>query len=173
MVRDASGMILHICIGVAVLILMFAATSDIALRMVPNWVSVAIALDGALIQILSRNLVFSLLAALIVFGVAIAGWHRNLMGGADVKLLAAVSLLVHPMAVPKLVLGIALAGGLLAVFYKIVGIMPHMPVRAQTRCLAARLVRIERYRISHGYALPYVVAITTGTFYVLAKGQAT
>lgn len=160
-------------IDVALFVLLAATTSDLAVRTVPNWFSVVLGIDGISMRIQDDMIVFSVLGAGIVFILAFCCWRRQIMGGADVKLLAAVSFLVRPSAIPTLMLAIALAGGMLGLLYWILPRLLLKPSTVRPRFILGRVLRIERYRISRGFSLPYVVAIAVGSVYAIGKGLAT
>ena len=149
------------------LALVAAALHDIAARTIPNGLCLAIACAGLLARALAEELLPGLLAAGLVFLLGWAAWRCRVMGGGDVKLLAACALLAPPAAVPGLVLAIALAGGLLALAY--LGLRPVVPVPALARPapLLARARRAEAWRIRRRGPLPYGVAIALGTFFTL------
>jgi prepilin peptidase CpaA len=161
------------------LALVAAALHDIAARTIPNGLSLAIACAGLLARALADELLPGLMAAGLVFLLGWAAWRCRVMGGGDVKLLAACALLAPPGAVPALVLAVALAGGLLALTY--LGLRPLLPAPilggtnlAATNlagpslaALPRRALRAELWRIRRGGPLPYAVAIALGTFFTL------
>jgi len=149
------------------LALVAAALHDIAARTIPNGLSLAIACAGLLARALADELLPGLVAAGLVFLLGWAAWRCRVMGGGDVKLLAACALLAPPAAAPGLVLAVALAGGLLALAY--LGLRPVMPAPALARPtpLAARAWRAEAWRIRRRGPLPYGVAIALRTFFTL------
>ncbi|NPD69203.1 prepilin peptidase [Lichenicola cladoniae] len=158
------------CVLIAIPLLLAASASDLTARMVSNRVCLALGVDGVAMQTVAHTLPVSILAMLAVFIPALICWRHGIMGGGDVKLFAATALLVHPAAVPMLVLAIALAGGVLGVSY---WTMMHLLSRPTTSPPAnpfRRILRVERHRICRGFSLPYAVAISIGTFYVLGKG---
>lgn len=157
------------CLMIGVLLLVAAAVSDLAARTLPNRLSVAVGLDGLVMQVASRTVPAALLASGIVFVLAIICWRYRVMGGGDVKLLAAVCLLVPPLAVPSLLLAISLAGGLLGVVYLAMPRMLRQPSTTRPRSMLGRIVRIEHYRVSRRFSLPYAVAISAGTLCVIAR----
>ena len=154
----------------ATLLLVLAAAGDVTLRIVPNWLSMAIAADGILLRIHNGNLLTAVVAALVVFVAAALCWRRGLMGGGDVKLLAAASLLVTPSLVPGFVLLVGLAGGILGLAYCAMRLVLRKPSRVRPRALVARVLRIEQHRISRGFSLPYASAIAAGGMYSLLGG---
>lgn len=149
------------------LALVAAALHDIAARTIPNRLSLGIACLGLLARVLADELLPGLLASGGVFLLACLAWRCRVMGGGDVKLLAACALLAPPAAVPGLVLAVAMAGGLLALAY--LGLRPGMPAPAPARPahLGARALRAEAWRIRRRGPLPYGVAIALGTFFTL------
>ncbi len=163
-------MMIQIGILIAISLLMLAAVGDVALRIVPNWLSVAVATDGIVLRTVYGNLPVAAAAALAVFVPAALCWRRGLMGGGDVKLLAAASLLVAPSLVPRLLLLVALAGGLLGLVYYAMRLVLRAPSRIRSRLLVVRILRIEQHRISRGFSLPYASAIALGCVYCLLKG---
>lgn len=155
----------------AVITLFFAALHDVVFRTVPNWTSVVLVLVGILLQILSGTLMLGLLAGALVFLGAAFCWHRGWLGGGDVKLLAAVTVLVPPTLTLNLLLDIALAGGILALLYLLLARLVTRPLIVPRQPgLLRRIWRAELYRIHRGGPLPYALAIATGAFLVLLKG---
>jgi prepilin peptidase CpaA len=155
----------------ASLALVAASLHDIAARTIPNRLCLALACLGLLARALAGDLLPGLLAAGLVFLLALLAWRCRVMGGGDVKLLAACALLPPPAAVPSLVLAVALAGGLLALAYVALPLLlpAPAPAPALTRpiALAARALRAEAWRIRRRGPLPYGVAIALGTFFTL------
>lgn len=158
------------CLAIAILLLLAAAASDVARRIVPNRVCVALGLDGLVMQISAHSLPLSMLTMLGVFVPAAICWRYRLMGGGDVKLLAAATLLVQPRAVPVLVLAVALAGGLFGLMYWTAGHLLRAPAVERPSDRLRRILRIERHRMYRGFSLPYAVAISCGTLYVFGRG---
>ncbi|MFC7473077.1 prepilin peptidase [Dankookia sp. GCM10030260] len=144
-----------------------AALHDIAARTIPNRLSLGIAGLGLLARVLADEALAGLLAGCLVFLLACFAWRCRVMGGGDVKLLAACALLPPPAAVPGLVLAVALAGGALALTY--LALQPLLPAPALARpgALPARALRAEAWRIRRRGPLPYGVAIALGTFFTL------
>jgi len=149
------------------LALLAAALHDIAARTIPNRLCLGIALVGLVARTMAGDVLAGLLASGLVFLLALLAWRCRVMGGGDVKLLAACALLAPPAAVPGLILAVALAGGLLALGY--LGLRPVLPapVAGRPTALPARALRAEAWRIRRGGPLPYAVAIALGTFFTL------
>lgn len=165
-------MTVDLFLGIAALLLLAGSALDLAARKVPNRLCLALGIDGIGLQAAAHALPSSMLAMMAVFVPALVCWRHGIMGGGDVKLIAAATLLVRPAAVPMLVLAIALAGGLLGLAYWTMTHMLHAPVSCRPTLLIPRILRVERYRIARGFPLPYAVAITGGTLFALAQGLA-
>jgi prepilin peptidase CpaA len=92
------------------------------------------------------------------------------MGGGDVKLLIAIAFLLPPADIPPALAAIAIAGGVLALLF--LALRPrlrHHRLRPAGR--SASLVRrawaAELWRIRRGGPLPYAVAISAGTLFMM------
>ena len=152
--------------------LAFVALTDLVSRRVPNWVCAFIAGFGLATRIAAGDVLPSLLVAVLVFTVLAAACLLGKLGGGDVKLLAASTLLLPVQAVPVFVLAVAVAGGLLA--------LPYLPGRfgaAPPRWLAAppasavrRICRVEFWRSRRRAPLPYACAIAAGAVFTLVTG---
>jgi prepilin peptidase CpaA len=160
----------------AAMALLAAAAHDVAVRTVPNLVSLIVAVSGVGLNTLDGLLLPALLRGGLVFAVAWYCWRRGWVGGGDVKLLTACVLLVPPGSVPELILSTATAGGLLAVSYlALARLLQSTPVNAgpdhvgsvRHRNLLHRVWRAERRRIHRGLSLPYSCAIAAGAVLTL------
>jgi prepilin peptidase CpaA len=153
-------------IGLAVVgmaLLLVACLYDWALRIVPNAVPSAIAVSGLALRALSGDLVESLLAAGVIFLLAVCCWRRGWLGGADVKLLGAGALLGAPGMACGFVLATCLGGGVLALVYLLVGRLVGPPgPRPAPNAVFRRLLRIEQRRLRRRGPLPYATAIAFG-----------
>ena len=151
-------------------LLAVAALHDAAFRTVPNMVCAALALCGLFVRVLDGNPFSGLLAAAIVFSLAAVCWSRRWMGGGDVKLVTAASLLVAPTQVPAMLIAVALAGGILTLPYLVA--RHRLPAPATTRpvTIVARVLRVERRRLRQGGPLPYAVAIAAGVAMIVFQG---
>ena len=89
-------------------------------------------------------------------------WLRGYMGGGDVKLIPAVSLIMPPSSVPHYVLSVALAGGVLALIYLVLSRVMSRPASGPRNGLLARIVKAETWRMHRRGPLPYAVAIAAG-----------
>jgi prepilin peptidase CpaA len=147
-------------------LLSFAAWRDISTRTIPDAVSVAIAVLGLALRLTQgwAAVAFSLAVAVGLFVALLACHARGMIGGADVKLLTALTLGLSPVASYQLVTATAIAGGLLAIVYlalsrALAGM--HLPVRRHHFVLP-RIAAVELWRIRRRRPLPYGVAIAFG-----------
>lgn len=135
--------------------LLTAAISDIRTRRIANWLSLSI-IGLFVVAAITRTmtgeeimsaLVWPLVTGLFVFLVGLGAFAAGLMGGGDVKLLAAVALMAGPTFALPFVLYTALFGGVIA---------------------AAMLVwqRLEKEPSPNLMKVPYGVAIMAGGFWV-------
>jgi prepilin peptidase CpaA len=168
-----------ILLFVAATALLFAAANDVALRIVPNGVSLIIAVAGIGLSALDHQLFAALFGGGLVFAAAWYCWRRGWIGGGDVKLLAACTLLVPPASVPQLILATAIAGGILALLYLALArllprpalphTIPHRSASFRPPGLLGRVWRAERRRIRRGLSLPYACAIAAGVLLTLSS----
>ncbi len=158
-------------IAASAALLIAAAATDLAVRLVPNAVCALLAAAGLALRAGSGTLAAGALAAACVFALGFLCWRRGWMGGGDVKLLAAATLTVPPLAVAGWLAAVALAGGALAGLYLLLGaLLP--PVRSNPERNARGLIRIlrrERRRIARRGPVPYAAAIAAGTVFVLIR----
>ncbi len=168
---DRNDMILASCSAAAVTLLLLAAATDLAARVVPNRLCLALGAVGIVLRLGAHagphTLAASFLAGLAVFVPAMICWRHGVMGGGDVKLLGAATLLVQPAAVPGLVLAVATTGGLLGVAYWVLARLVTTETPDRPKGLVRRVLRIERHRIRRHFSVPYAIAISGGTIYVL------
>ncbi len=139
---------LLVCLAIA---LLTAAFTDIRSRQISNWLNAAIALGAPLFWWTSGleiypGVALQLAVAIGAFAILAALFAFKMMGGGDVKLLTALALWIEPNWFWKLLVVMALVGGLLTV---IVG--------------AWHVMRRQRDRV----AVPYGVAIAMGGLWVL------
>lgn len=152
-------------------LLIYAAWSDLATMQIPNWVSIALAV-GFVPAAAAAGLSMGDIGMHMAFGAAVlivcAGlFYLNVFGGGDAKVIAATSLWTGLAATGQFVMGMAIAGGLLA-FVLIA--LRRMKVQS-VQPWAARL-------LSPDEGAPYAVAIAAGALLaapaspVLASGMA-
>jgi prepilin peptidase CpaA len=162
----------------AAMALLFAAAHDVAVRTVPNSVSLVVALSGLALNALDGQLLPALFRTGLVFAAVWYCWRRGWIGGGDVKLLSACVLLVPPASVPELMVSTAVAGGLLALSYLVLsrvlrGSTTRSPAEprpdgpARRHGMLRRIAWAERRRIRRGLSLPYSCAIAAGVLLTL------
>jgi prepilin peptidase CpaA len=162
-------------------VVLLAAWHDLVSRTVPNWMPALIAGFGVVAALVSERLLISMGLGLAMFIAAALCWRRGLMGGADVKLLGAIAIVLPPGMLSLFVIAMSLAGAVHAVAYLLARQMvtrpsaptlepKGMPPRA--RSLLPRALRAERWRISRGGPLPYACAIAFGFLFVVCNGAA-
>ncbi|MBT4427940.1 MAG: hypothetical protein HOC88_13640 [Rhodospirillaceae bacterium] len=140
-------------LAVLAALLVTAAVGDVRKYIIPNWISIAVAaLYPAYVMLHPQPVdwIGGIFVALCLFGVGFLLHAMGVMGGGDVKLLAAAGLWAGTQYLIPLLLIMAISGGVLAIVV--------MSVR---RCR----VHVRRYRTrprrGEGH-LPYGVAIAAG-----------
>jgi len=158
--------------------LLYAALHDIAARTIPNTVPVTLGLCGVALRLLGHSLLPGLACAAGIFALAAFCWRRGWLGGGDVKLLAAVALVLPPSLSPSFLASVALAGGILALFYAalasllgpgLLGIGPARRPNLPGAPLWRRALVAERWRLTRGAPLPYATAIAAGYLFTLYR----
>ncbi len=158
------------------ILLVAAALHDVAARTIPNSVSLGLCILGVLLRSIDGHLVAGLSLGLAVFAVATFCWKRGWMGGGDVKLLSAAAIFVPPLHVGDMLVAVTLTGGVVGLIYLLGRSLlprkaPPAPIgSARPRGLLARILRVERRRLSRGGPLPYASAIAAGTLLVIFTG---
>ena len=150
----------------------YVVLSDLACRRIPNWACGLVAVCGLLLRAVSGDILPSVIVSAVVFAALFACFWRGWLGGGDVKLLSACALLVPAHAVPTLILAVAMAGGVMAVFYGLgrsPRLQPALSPSAPSSVLR-RVCRVEAWRIRRCLSLPYACAIVAGCVFTLVKG---
>lgn len=163
-----TALLIDISIAASIAVLLYAAASDILYRSVPNRVSVALVILALSIDLARGGAVAALVVAMLVLAVTVVLWRLGMMGGADAKLIPAVTMLLPPGHVPELLICVAFSGGLLSAFYLALRSFPVSKLGRSPVALLRRF-RIEQRRARRADALPYVVAICAGTLIALAR----
>ena len=114
-------------LGALAIALLFAAFTDLKRRQIDNWLNAAIALGAPLFWWASGltlwpDVAIQLGVALAAFAVFAGLFALRMMGGGDVKLLTALALWIAPPAFVKLLVIMALAGGVLTI---VMGMLAH------------------------------------------------
>lgn len=143
----------YVLLGGLAIALLIAAFTDLKRRQIDNWLNAGIALGAPLFWWASGltlwpGVAWQLGVTLITFAVFAGLFALRAMGGGDVKLLTALALWIPPLWFLKLVVMMALVGGLLTIVFG-----------------AWHIARRRRDRV----AIPYGVAISTAGLWVLAS----
>lgn len=156
----------------AILLLLYVATIDVATRLIRNDVCLVLALLGIAGQLASpMQLVESLIATTILFLPLFTIYQRGGIGGGDVKLLTALSIGLPLTGLIQLLTITALAGGVLALVHLMMRGLPYPKLAPVGSSLARRVYAIERWRHVRHAPLPYGVAIACGGIWaILSKG---
>jgi prepilin peptidase CpaA len=156
----------------AILLLLYVATIDIATRLIQNEICLTLALLGIAGQLASpRQVVQSLVVAAILFLLLFAIYQRGKMGGGDVKLLVALAVGLPLTGVMQLLTVTVLAGGVLALVHLMMRLLPYPRLAPAGSSLLRRVYAVERWRHLRHAPLPYGVAIASGGIWtILSKG---
>jgi prepilin peptidase CpaA len=144
-------------------VLIAAAISDMIRLRIPNYLPVALVVLFAAYAIADAMpldaVLWHVIAGVIVLAVGMALFAFGLFGGGDIKLLAAVALLIGWSSLLPLVVMVAVIGGLLAI------VIATMRARGVTHFLGSLGVRGAIFESDRAY-VPYAVAIAAGWFLV-------
>jgi prepilin peptidase CpaA len=144
-------------------VLIAAAISDMMRLRIPNYLSLALVVLFAAFAIADAMpldaVLWHAIAGATVLAVGIGLFAFGLFGGGDIKLLAAVALLIGWSSLLPLVVMVAVIGGLLAI------VIATMRARGVTHFLGSLGVRGAIFESDRAY-VPYAVAIAAGWFLV-------
>lgn len=156
------AMIAAACLAAFVGLVLFAALSDIATMEIPNWVSIAAALlfplAAWLADMSGAQIGLHLGVGVIVFLIGFGLFSIGVLGGGDVKVIAAVSVWTGLAALSSFAFAMTLAGGALAL--SIMVARKAAKPAASTPAFLNRLLRPEN-------GIPYAVAIAVGVIAAL------
>lgn len=143
----------YVLLGGLAIALLVAAFTDLKRRQIDNWLNAGIALAAPLFWWASGlslwpGVAWQLGVTFITFAAFAGLFALRAMGGGDVKLLTALALWIPPLWFFKLVVMMALVGGLLTIVFG-----------------AWHIARRRRDRV----AIPYGVAISSAGLWVLAS----
>jgi prepilin peptidase CpaA len=164
--------IVFIASVLAILLLLYVATTDIATRVIPNEICLALAVLGVVGQLTNpMQIVHSLIAAAILFVLLFLLYARRMMGGGDVKLLVALAVGLPLIGVVQLLMVTVLAGGALALVHVVMRALPAPALAPAGSSLVRRVYAVERWRHLRHAPLPYGVAIAFGGIWtILTRG---
>ncbi|MEJ2123541.1 MAG: prepilin peptidase [Alphaproteobacteria bacterium] len=173
--------VLHASLWIIILTaLAVAAWKDLKTRLIPDELTGIVAASGFVLGLMLRpeQAIISLPAAVVVFlGLGVLS-HFNLMGGGDVKLISAATLLVPPERIGHLLLAIVLAGGVLSCVYIIARIVLRSASVHKSPVAVSAAEEVSRNtggwfsnecsRICAGGQMPYALAIVGGVIGAIA-----
>ncbi|MCB2080020.1 MAG: prepilin peptidase [Novosphingobium sp.] len=111
------GIFSYALLAALAIALLVAAVTDLRRREIDNWLNAAIAVGAPIFWFASDfnylEMGFQVALAVIVFIVLVALFALGQMGGGDVKLLTALALWIQPLWFLRLLVVMAVAGGLL------------------------------------------------------------
>ena len=155
-------------------LLFYVAMTDIALRLIPNEVCLALAVLGI------GGVLFAEPLKLIVESLAVAGGFfllllvlhsRRWVGGGDVKLLVALAIGLPFTGLMQLLTRVALVSLVLALVHLLMRRLPYPNVPPVGSSFLRRAYAVERWRNLRHAPLPYGVAIAFGGVWtVLSHG---
>ena len=154
---------------VAIPLLVLAALRDIATRLIPDGFSIAIALAGLAARMTAGiwEAVLSLMVGAALFAALLPFAARGMLGGGDVKLMAAMAVGLAPGETLDFVVATVFAGGVLGVAYILARYLVPQPRVAGGGTLLRRVMAVEAWRVRRRGPLPYAVAIAVGGILVL------
>ncbi len=147
------------------LCLLYAASCDIAVRLIPNRLCLGVVLLALPFRLLDHDLIQSIAVAALIFTILTGLWLLRLLGGGDVKFWTACSLLIPPRATTQSLfsLRVILVGGGVALVYLLLRLLVRWRVPViKARPSDHRLVRVwraEQWRARRNGSIPYGVAI--------------
>jgi prepilin peptidase CpaA len=157
--------------GLACVLMVAAAISDIRSYRIPNWVSAMIVVLFAVRTLIDpAGLVASLTVGAVVLAAGFVLFTTRLLGAGDAKLLAALSLWVGPALIFEFLTATALAGGVAATAILFFGKGTGTPALASAGpgCTGPRdAPEINGKRVST--PMPYGVAIVAGGLWCVAR----
>jgi prepilin peptidase CpaA len=159
---------------VALTALIATAWTDLKDRIIPNELAAVVAMSGLCISLMLRPeqvWISLIVAVLVVIGLGVLA-HFGMMGGGDVKLIGATTLLVPLDQIGQLMAFIAVAGGLLSCVYLFLRRFVRTDSLAKSPSHAEAVAAMdgesrglfsnECARIAAGGPMPYAFAIVGG-----------
>jgi len=155
-------------LALQVLMLLYVAAIDIATRLIPNEICLALMLLGIAGQFTGpTHFVESLSIASLLFLLLIVAFERGWIGGGDVKLLAALAIGMPTAGVVQLITVTAYAGAVLALVHLMMRRLPTPRIAPAGSSVIRRVYAVERWRHVRRAPLPYGAAIAFGGVWAL------
>ncbi len=146
-------------------LMLAAAISDVRSLLIPNWISLALALLFPIYVLTAPSPVDWIGALTVAFTALTLGFalfNFRIIGGGDAKLFAAAALWAGPELVIPFALATALAGGALAVLLWLAQTLPLLGIPVVLPSIATTADPAKQ-------PLPYGVAIALGATYLTLK----
>lgn len=154
-----------------------AAYVDILFRKIPNFIPVIIIYIGIILRIAiflivpipAKQIVYSCAFSIFFFAILYIMWQRDLLGGGDVKLCFALSLIVLPSVNMQIVfiLNCLICGGVLAIIYLFFKwVLFYVECITLTKFRYSKFfkwIKLEKYRFSKNTGIPYTVSLFVGS----------
>ncbi len=154
---------------VTAMLLIVAAARDLATRLIPDGLSIAILALGLGTRLFdgwqAAAVSLAISAGLFFFLLLLA--MRGVLGGGDVKLMAATAAGLPPSETWAFVFYTVMFGGLLGVIYLTAHRFVPVPRLAAGETILRRVAAVEARRLHRRGPLPYAVAIAAGAIVVL------
>jgi prepilin peptidase CpaA len=154
--------------ALALTALLASAWTDLKDRIIPNELAGVVAASGLCLCLLLRpeqTWISLVVVVLMLIGLGVAA-HFGMLGGGDVKLISATTLLVPPDHVGYLMALIAMAGGLLSCVYLVLRYALRHSRAGKSSAEGGRdsmgSISNECARIAAGGPMPYALAILGG-----------
>ncbi|VVS97921.1 A24 family peptidase [Erythrobacter sp. EC-HK427] len=155
-------------LGALAIALLIAAFTDLKSRRIANWLNLAIALGAPLYWFASGMSIWPDMAIQLGLGVAAflgfsALFAMKWMGGGDVKLLTALALWMTPAVYLKLLIMMALLGGVLTLIFGAWNVMSRRNAKSSEK---------NPLTIPYGVAIALAGLWSIGSFYIPASAIA-
>jgi prepilin peptidase CpaA len=159
-----------------VLILLYAAFTDVATRLISNKICLLLA-ALAIVRLPfgePQQLLASVYGAAVLFVLLLVAHSRGYVGGGDVKLLTVLSVGLPVTSLIQFLTITVLTGGVLAVLHLMMRVLPYPALPPVGSSLVRRIYAVERWRNLRRAPLPYGMAIACGGIWtVLSHGVGT
>ena len=158
--------ILQVCL------LLCAAMSDIAARIIPNKICALLTILAIAHLPLSdpTQLMASIVTPSLMFASLFILYTRGYLGGGDVKLLSPLAIGLSFTSLLQLLTVMSLAGGVIALLHLALRRLPRPSLPPVGSSFVRRIYAIERWRNLRRAPLPYGVAIAAGGIWTLIIG---
>jgi prepilin peptidase CpaA len=163
---------LLIIAGIQACLLLCAAMTDIAARIIPNKICVLLAVLAIARLPFSDpfQLTMSVATTTLLFAILFILYSRAYLGGGDVKLLSALAIGLSFTALLQLLTAMSLAGWAIALLHLALRRLPRPASPPLGSSFLRRVYAIERWRNLRRAPLPYGVAIAAGGIWTLIIG---